>query len=124
MSLTAASTNSIYAVRIKFLDSELSQLKNQLLEKEEQIIRLENQVDSLNEDPAIIRREVEVKLQEVLDAIGRLPHGEVPQARRRGKSPRASPLKRPERPPPVDDEYETRLPSISEEKRWPRLSVP
>ena len=124
MSLTAASTNSIYAVRIKFLDSELSQLKNQLLEKEEQIIRLENQVDSLNEDPAIIRREVEVKLQEVLDAIGRLPHGEGPQARRRGKSPRASPLKRPERPPPVDDEYETRLPSISEEKRWPRLSVP
>jgi hypothetical protein len=92
------------------------------LEKHEEVLKLQNQVDSLNEAPAIIRREMEVKIQEFIDVISRLPAGDMPQAKRRRKSPRKEPLRRPERQLTEDEYIESRLPDISEEKQWPRLS--
>jgi hypothetical protein len=116
-------TNSIYAVRVRFLESEVARLTTELLEKQEEVLKLQNQVDSLNEDPRIVRREIEVKLQELMDVVTRLPAGDMPHSRRRRKSPRREPLKRPERQTTEDDYIESRLPAISEEKQWPRLSL-
>jgi hypothetical protein len=120
-----AKTNSIQSVRIRCLESEVSRLLAENLELREELLQLRNSVESCPPSHAVVnnlRERLENKLHEISSLV--LELGDLPRANRSARSPRKEPLRRPERNLELEEEMlDGRLPTIKENKQWPRLSL-
>jgi Shugoshin N-terminal coiled-coil region len=120
-----AKTNSIQSVRIRCLESEISRLLADNLELREEILQLRNSLESCPLPSTAVdnlRERLENKLHEINNLV--LELGELPRKKRSSKSLRKEPLQRPERIMDLEEDMmEGRLPTIKEDKQWPRLSL-
>jgi hypothetical protein len=116
-------TNSLQSIRIRCLEGEISRLLTENLELREEILRFQNNVDFHPDRNAIlsIKDRLGDKIQELNSLLSEL--GDLHGASRGNAQRARSVTTRPERNSDLLGEQDDRMPTIVEDKQWPRLSL-